>query len=102
MKYHRLNDSEFSKKNKSFTYYEEHEIDRKFQEKLTKEKTKFLNMVLDNFEEKEGLETRRKENLKEVNSSMNISNAKKKRANFISEYSLFYKNDYLKSLFYTK
>jgi hypothetical protein len=59
-------------------------------------------MVLDNFEEKEGLETRRKENLKEVNSSMNISNAKKKRANFISEYSLFYKNDYLKSLFNSK
>ncbi len=43
MKYHRLNDSEFSKKNKSFTYYEEHEIDRKFQEKLTKEKTKMKN-----------------------------------------------------------
>jgi hypothetical protein len=59
-------------------------------------------MVLDNFEEKEVQETKRGENIKEVNSTMNYSNAKKKKAYLISEYSLFYKNDYLKSLFYTK
>jgi hypothetical protein len=59
-------------------------------------------MVLDNFEEKEVQETKRGENIKEVNSTMNYSNAKKKKAHLISEYSLFYKNDYLKSLFYTK
>ena len=42
MKYNQLNDSDssYTKKNKSFTYLEEHEIDREFQEHLRRNKIK--------------------------------------------------------------
>jgi hypothetical protein len=159
--YNRLQDSDSlsSKKNKSFTYLEEHEIDQEFQETLRKKKTKvkngkkyaqlykndpdqnlmedvkistynlisaspekqktvkpeifeegpdlkYLNLVLEKFEENEQQQTQpndifKREETKHV-TTMSLfkgSTPRTKDPHIISEYSLFYKNDYLRTLF---